>query len=441
MKVRQTITAVIAFLLSLLMLVSVANLAAAQTTNTSQFVLDRVEIDNSLYTVDQTVLVTRGESMVFELFFHGTGVGTNDARASVEIVGAEFDDVRARTTLFEILPGVHDSKKLTLQIPADLRASDDYKVRVMLEDDDTAGFTQIYSVRVEEERHLLNTFDVIVNPPSRVQPGQPLFVTVRVENMGASVEESAKVTVSIPALGVQASEFVDVLDTEANSRDNLDNDVRAAATTNDLLLMIPESAQPGEYLMNVVLQYNRFHNQQQKVVPIVVEGTATGTQPKSIVSVDAVTQRTEVGKGVVYKVSVANLEGVAQTYSVMVNGVGSWGSYRVDPLTRTLQPDQTGEFNVFVSPVEGATAGTQTFTVNVQDATGKVVGQQTLNLEVGSATKTGSEAVRRALEVGFVALLVILVILGIVIVAKRLASDEDEEEQRPTGRVAKKSYY
>ncbi len=56
--------------------------------------------------------------------------------------------------------------------------------------------------------------------------------------------------------------------------------------------------------MSVVLQYNRFHNQQQKLIPIVVEGAMVGTQPKSLVSVDAVTQRTEVGKGDVYGIAV-----------------------------------------------------------------------------------------------------------------------------------------
>lgn len=451
MKLKQTITALVAFLLTMLMLVSAANYALAITT-APQYVLDGVEVNGHKYlATDETggpekIEVRRGDTLNVEVFYHGIGTGTNDARASVELVGYEFDsngEVRDTTGLFEIFAGAHSSKRLSVEIPEDIRATDDMKLRITLEDDDTTGFTKVYHLRLEEQRHAVNTFDVILNPPGHVQPGQPLFVTARVENLGGTVEDSIKVTASIPALGVQASEFVDVLDTESNVRlDDEERHIRDAATTNDLLLMIPEDAKPGEYLLSVVVQYNRFHSKQEKILPIVIEGPTASqtTQPRTLVSVDNAAQRAEAGKGVVFKVSVANLEGAAKTYSAVVSGVGSWASFRVDPLARTVAPDQTAEFNVYVSPADGAPAGMNTFTVTVQDETGKVAGQQSLSLEITPAMTTLTSAnLKRALEIGFVVLLVILVILGIVIIAKKLAGEDEEDEGK--GRVAKKSYY
>ncbi|GEM_PF-661747 len=462
MKSKQTISAFVAFLLAALMLVSVVNVASAEVGSldtTAHFTLQSVEVNDVKYAPESTgvkadvIEAQRGDTLDINVQYKGDGVGTNDATVTAEVVGYEYGVLRDVVGPFTIYKTTQGQKSLSIKIPEDMRASDSYKLRVTLEDSKSPGLTQVYGLQVEERRHAVNTFDVIVNPPGHVQPGQPLFVTVRVENLGAHVEQSVKVTASMPALGLQTSEYVDVLATEFDRTSVSDSTnaerVRNTATSNDLMLMIPADAKPGQYALGVVVQYNRFHSVQEKVIPVTIEPVShpgPAVQARSLVGVDSATQRTEVGRGgVVYKVSVANLEGVQKTYSVVVSGVSGWGTYRVDPSVRTVAQDQTGEFNVFVLPADDAQPGTHTFTVTVQDSVGKVMGQQSVSLEVtgnsaSPAASTSDVNVKQALEVGFVVLLVILVILGIVIIAKKLASD-DSEEEHTGGRVAKKSYY
>ncbi len=59
-----------------------------------------------------------------------------------------------------------------------------------------------YILRIKETRHLLAIRDIIVRPGTSVDSGRPLFVIVRVENMGANKEEDIRVNVAIPDLGI-----------------------------------------------------------------------------------------------------------------------------------------------------------------------------------------------------------------------------------------------
>jgi hypothetical protein len=421
-------------LVLILALVSVTMVAAAD------FSVDRVDVDGvTVSSTGKAIYVERGTTVPVTVYMSGSPTGkiAYDARVQAYVGGYEYGKVEDVSDIFEVVPNVSYKKTLRLKIPSDMKATDKYTLNVEIFDDDQST-KRTYTLFVKEARHLVSLYDVIVNPVSNVQAGQPLFVTVRVENMGDNVEDSIKITASMPKLGIEASEYVDQL-VRSRDEDQSDNRVskRDAATTNELMLLIPENAQEGDYELSVKLNYNRGYGasndaEDEKVLIVHVKSAkqTTGTATASaLVNVDNTNQRAAVGEGAVYKVSMANLGKEAQTYSVEVLGVGSWGTSRVDPQNLIVPADKTGESLVYVSPAENAETGVKTFTVKVKDSAGNVVSEKALTLDVVNAQASGSyEAFKKVLEVGFIALLIILVVLGIVLAAKKLSGSNDSVE-------------
>ncbi|MBI5391477.1 hypothetical protein HZB00_00585, partial [Candidatus Woesearchaeota archaeon] len=207
---------------------------------------------------------------------------------------------------------------------------------------------------------------------------------------------------------------------------------RQAATTNDLMLLIPEDAKAGTYTVKVGVSFDRGHGFTEKTFPITVNGK-TASSGTGMINVANAAQSIVAGQGAVFKVGVANLGTGAQTFTLDVRDVNAWGTTRVNPQTLPLAQNAAGEFNLYVSPAE-STSGIKVFTVAVRDAQGNVVGEKTLTLDVASSIN-GGDAVKQALQIGFIALLAILVLVGLVIIIKRLTADEPEEP------VQGKTYY
>lgn len=413
---------------------------SSESFNTQEFVtLERVEVNNVLADEFSPVFLERGEQVVVEVFFTGNPFGKCDSgddnpcydtRVEAEIEGYEFGDVRDVVGPFEVEPGVSYRKVLTFVLPEDMPASDDLDLNIEVKDDDDLVLVR-FPVRIQEPRHSLSVFDVIFNPTNNVRAGQPLFTSVRVENLGDNVEPSIKVTVAIPELGIQTSEFVDRLLTQQDQNDDEDEDGDDAATTNDLLLMIPEDAEEGAYDVVVTLEFNRGHSTSERTFTMNVlasedeAATVLGVVSTGVsVSVDSQAQRVNQGQGGVFKFSVANLGNRAASFTFDVTGTEDWANTRVDPTSLVVQPDSTGDAFVYVAPKEGV-EGMQMFTVKVMSGE-NVVAEKQLSLEVVKVpAKTSAKTVFAWV---FVALLVILVILVIVVLVKRAGAKEESVE-------------
>lgn len=404
--------------------------------NVPDFFIEKVEVDGTPAGTSGAIFVERGSTVYVDVWVRGNNVFRNcednnarscyDVKVKAFIGGYEYGDVEGSAGPFEVEPGVRYHKTLRLVIPEDIDASDDYTLRVEAYDDDQStddsSSTKVsYKLRLQEVRHSVSVFDVLFNPSTSVQAGQPLFATVRVENLGDNIEDSVKVTISIPALGVQAQEYVDELETNQNEREE---DINDAATTNDLVLMVPESAKEGDYDVVVRLDYNRFHSfEEQKYKLHVVALPETKTIGTAQVNVDSLGQKVSVGQGAVYKFTVANLASQAQTYTIEVVGTGDWAATRVDPMVLNVQPNSVGEANVYVSPKEGVVGG-KNFTVRVKSGN-SLLGEKNLSLEVAPAVK-GDDSVKKVLTIVFIVLLLVLVLLVVVLLIKKLTEDKEE---------------
>ena len=131
---------------------------------------------------------------------------------------------------------------------------------------------------------------------------------------------------------------------------------------------------------------------------------------------------TPAGQGIVYKIDIANMGNTVRTFSAEVSGL-DWGSYRVDPSMAIVQPGSTGELFVYVSPNQDV-IGQKTFTVNIKEGN-NIVKQISFQANVEEADDEWDN-VLTGLKIGFVVLLIILIILGIILAATKMGKKENE---------------
>ena len=127
----------------------------------------------------------------------------------------------------------------------------------------------------------------------------------------------------------------------------------------------------------------------------------------------------------------ANLGNEAKTFQFGTAGLETWATSRVDPNLVTVQAGSTAEVFVYVSANDGAELGAKTFSLRVLED-GAVVKEATLTANVVKKVDTLS-SVKTGLEVGFIVLLIILVILGLVIAVSKMKGGDDIEEPTPGG--------
>ncbi len=391
--------------------------------------VEDIEVNDIIVNGVDPIFVERGNTATVEVYFVGLE-DAYDSRIEVSLGGYEYGVPRDTTAIFRVREGVRDKKTLQLEIPEDLDGSLDYTLRVDLYDGDNR-VTQTFDLRIEEPRHFVNVLDVLFSPGNRVvKAGQPLFISARLENLGENIEEDVKVIATMPAFGLREETIVNelVTDIDEHADRQFFFDEEDAETTRDLVFMIPKDAQDGEYQVNVRIEYNRGHAVEEKTYTVRVEGgeqvpsTVTPTETL-VVNVDTLTKAVKVGENAVFTFNVANLGQTARSFEVQVLGAESFGSVRADPQILTVGKDQTAEAFVAVTATQGA--GAQSFTVRLVE-NGVAVKEVSLTANV-QAEEASNGTFKNVLEIGFVVLLVILVILGLILVIKRLSDDNTEE--------------
>lgn len=416
-----------------------------QAQDTTTYSIADIKVDGtSILDIDTDITsieVQRGESMVVEVWIEGDpSADPNNPDEAAEVrVRAELDsnyedDIEAKTQLVSVFPGTTKKVTLRLNVPQDVDA-DFFDLLVTVSGGDQEAVSQSVPVKVSGARHYLNIIDVIYNPTT-VEAGKNVFAKVRVENLGQLKEEDIKVEMSIPELGLSTRTYIDELVTTEEEKD--DNDEETSMTSPEMFLKVPEDAD-GKYTLRFSVTYNRGRTTEEQSFDLLVRGAPRPTLPTATVGIDTTSQTIEAGKGAVYKLMFSNLGDAPVTYSVDVSGVSAWGSSRVDPDTVTVLPDSTADMFVFVAAQETAQTASQAFNVNVLQ-NGQLVKQIGLRADVVGKTQVAPQDsyrnIRQGLEVGFIVLLIILVILGLILAARRLGGPKEAAEE-----PSSKTYY
>ncbi|MBI2671211.1 hypothetical protein HYX18_04525 [Candidatus Woesearchaeota archaeon] len=430
------------FFVALLLLVPsyVKNVRSAESPD---YFIERIDVDGTtvfegdLNRVSRdTVNLERGETLTVEVWVRGvedigdnnlSGDTVDNVKVKAFMSGGEFDDVEDTSDVFTVREGVLHKKVLRLDIPEDFDIEDETTtLNIEVFDGDNSREEDL-ELNIVEKRHALNILDVILNPGLTVESGKTVFGTVRVENLGEKTERDVKIVMSIPELGLSTRTFIDELVNEEDA-ENDDEDDKVSASSDELFLKIPEDTKEGTYTLKFDVVYNRGHSSLTKTYALNVKGIApTLVKEQAIASVDTTLQTVEAGKGAIFKVMVTNLGTKTMTFSTDVAGVTSWGNSRVDPASVTVAPDQTGEMFVFIGANENAQAADNAVTLTVKSGE-NIVKQVPVTVKVsGAQTQDTFGSLRRGLEIGFIVLLIVLVILGLILAARKLGGKEEEE--------------
>jgi len=209
--------------------------------------ITRVEIDDQKILPDQTnrLNILRDNDVEFEVLLEATE-DVDDVEIQVFVSGFEHNKelrLSDHAGPFDMDANITYRKRFQITFP-DLVEEDNYKVRVIVTDRNGEELIKNYNIKVDVPRHDLQVVDAIFTPSRQVQAGQALLTVVRVKNYGEKDEEDVKVTVSVPALGLSASDYIDEIESE-ESRE-----------TEELYLRIPKCAKPGVYDMTIDVKYN-----------------------------------------------------------------------------------------------------------------------------------------------------------------------------------------
>ena len=271
----------------------------------------------------------------------------------------------------------------------------------------------------------------MLNPENEVKAGRVLLASLRLKNTGHKDEQGVKVRVSIPELGVSASDFVDEIEKEDDNDDQV--------TSNELFLRIPEDAETGEYTLRAEAFFSDLDEKVTKEVKVRVIGeekSASKSEEKTIVVVPTDVQAvTAGGAEVAYPITLTNAGSASKTYIVTADSA-NWGTVRVGPSNvAVVEPGQSRAVNVYVSANKGV-SGEQMFLVSIK-SDDKTLKQIPFKAVVSgsnnvAAPGTGSK-LKTVLEVLVVVLLVVLVLVALVFgFNKMMKGSNDGKEEGET---------
>jgi len=357
--------------------------------------------------------IERGEALKIKVKVKSTE-GIDNVKVKAEILGAyEWKDIEDSSDMFNMAEDSTYSKYLTLNLPEDMDANEEFTLKVNVFNKDYEE-SETYTLRIEAGRHQLVIDRVIFTPGLTLNVNQPLITVVRVENMGYEPEDSIYVSVSVPELGAYGATHIDELAA-------LENEDETKTSQSSNAIFLPLSAQPGTYDLIVKVEYANGHKEITENYQLVIDGVSA-EEGNVLVSATEISKSAEAGQGIVYSISIANMGSEAMQFTAEVNGL-DWGNYRVDPIVTIVQAGSSSEMFVYVSPNEGV-EGQKAFTVNVKEGNNVI---EQVNFQANISEGKRWDGVLTGLEIGFVVLLIILVILGIILAATRMGKKDDEE--------------
>ena len=424
--------------LLLVSLLAVSGVASAAVT------INSVEVDDTEFSVAGGVItIDVDKDNELEVKIVATSiVDEDDVQMSAYIRGNRKDLIEDITDIFDMKAGVSYSKKLTLDLPSRM-TQNTYTLYIRVENN--AGQLQdqmTFSLDIGAVNNDLDIKDVVLSPENYVKAGRALLTTVRLKNRGALDQEDIKVKVSMPELGISASDYIDELDAECNDSDN---DCDDSTTSEELYLRIPDCAEPGIYTVKVCVEYDDGDEEDCEITEIEVTegdlcpakvepecpipGCGVPSESKTIITIGPEEQEIEAGKTAVYSVTLTNQGTGSKSYAVSVDA-GDWADVSVAP-TNVVVLSAGESKSVFVN-VEAVEAGEQMLAVTISSGD-KVLKQVPLKASVEEVSASGISSIKRGLEIGLVILVVLLVILGLIIGFNKLrSSDEDEDKEEQT---------
>jgi len=386
--------------------------------------VEYIKINGDEFISGDQLEVERGDELDIRVKLNASDNET-DIEIRAEVLGYEYSDhepIFARVHTFDLDYGDTTYKDLTISLP-DKMDKDYYDLRVTV--GTRTGESDEYTFRLHLKgiKHSLTIKDVIFNPEPSVESGRALLTTVRIKNIGEKDEESIKVKVTIPELGLSASDYVDQLDDGESE------------TSEELYMRIPECVKAKDYTVKITVEYDEGYETISTEKMITVTGDVCAAEEpvekKTVITVGPETQKVAQGASVIYPLTISNAGNTARTYVVSIDGAESWSTVEVTPSNLVvLNAGESKAVYVSITPDDDATAGEHMFVLSVKSGD-TILKQVTLKADVTAEKSSGALSIKRGLEIGVIILVVLLVILGLIIGFNKLRETGDEESEEP----------
>ncbi|MDP3990321.1 MAG: hypothetical protein Q8Q01_03890 [archaeon] len=415
------------FVIGLLVLANVVGAVAAvddgnvDLQNNVKIVTMKVDGEYVIFdgnTVEDVIAVNEGATLNVRVGLR-SAVDVDDIEVDAKISGYEYsDEENLQDSLgpIELKKGITKYVDLEINLPRDLKENE-YLLRLRLLNREGVAFTQNVRLLVDAPRHSVDLEDVSFSPS--VRAGQSLFVNVLLENYGDRNEEDVKVTVSIPELGVSATEWVDQVDADDRER------------APEMFVQIPASAVEGTYTVEVVAEYNNRHESVRRQFSVQVQpyelNDLVGNTDAAVLVVAPETQTVAAGTTATYGVALANEGRNSKAYTIEVVS-GDWASASVTESLVLLDAGKSKVVYVNLAVAQNAPAGEHAATLVVKSGD-VVIETHALKATVAPAqTAANGVSLRNGVEIALIVLVVVLVVVGLIVGFSKLRKEEDEDQ-------------
>tara|TARA_Y100000310_G_scaffold340682_2_gene437311 strand:- start:633 stop:1901 length:1269 start_codon:yes stop_codon:yes gene_type:complete len=409
-----------------LFLVSLLALSMVSALDTTQVEWGTIKINGDVVDVEggERIAVEEGEILNIKVGLQAIE-DVEDVEVEAAISGYEYsdyDDLDDSAHLADLEADTTEYFNLEIAMPNKLD-KDEYWLRLRVMTKSGASLDEEVRLYVKPTRHGIDIADIAFSPGNSVKAGRSLLTTVLLENYGDNTERDVKVSVAIPVLGVSATEFVDVVETDNNNVDYED--------VPEMFLQVPATAQAGEYDVVVSVQYDDLRETVTKTYKLnVVANEMFQAGDKLVLAVGPESQSVQAGQTAVYAVALTNAGATSKAYVLEAVTGGDWATAALSESLVVLEPGKNQVVYVQVTPANGAVVGEHLVSLSIKSSD-EVLQTVALRANVveGGASSTSGISLRNGLEIALIVLVVLLVIIGLIVGFSRLRKDDEDEEQ------------
>jgi len=356
--------------------------------------------------------VEAGETITVKVHFKSQ-VDASDVKLKAEIEGDKID-ISSISEPFDVEEDVRYTKTLTLKVPYELKdeLSDALELTLKLYNKD---FENEGSNYLNVQRPSYNADIKSISASQTVEAGESFPVEIVLTNIGYNELEDTYVTVRVPALGLEKSNYLgDIVALECDDDDEEGCDEDDEDTVSGkLFLKVPYDSKSGVYTLEVEVSNDDMTTTEVRQIAV----NNDFSEGNTVVSSTSKTVAT--GESAKYNLVIVNPTDKVKVYRVVTESSGDLSASAEDAVvavpagssktvTVIASADTEGEYNFDVSVFSGET----------------VVDSVTLTAKVeGSSIGTGSPVV--VLTVILAIIFIVLLIVLIVLIGKKPEKSEE----------------
>lgn len=407
-------------------------LTALMLLFSSMFVYAELEVTSVKINTDEVLgkstnyNVERGDDLNIRVRVT-SNTSENNVVAEAKILGYEFseynDPLYDKSGVLNMDANDDKTFELNLKVPENAER-DNYDLRIIVASRKGQSKEYLIHLDLEGQRNRIVIRDIQLQDTALA--GRSMIGNVRIKNIGEQVEDSIKITLSIPDLSIEDSEYIDELDPDDST------------TSEDLLLRIPACSKPGTYDVVAEVEYHDGYKITSKTSDITVlesdacestGGVVSPTIPTRTVITVPSKQEVLAGQSIVYPIVISNLGKTSKTYVVTPSpSIENIGEYRLDPSNVVIIPAQgTETVYLYLTVDEAMAEGMKDFRLTVQ--TDDESKDLLLTADVKPGKGVSSDGLKKGLQVSLSILVVLLIVLLIIFGFNKLKRDKEEEDE------------